>query len=152
MRQCNGAFNLILRHSKRHTPASREAGVDQDRGGSVGLSADLDEARVAETVVLLHVVAGRHNVDVAHAVARAEAPAAVAPAVMAKAPTVEAPRRSGGRSECGGAECCDAGERENGLADHDVLLGLMDFVSASVVGRWNELVHDTMCRADLNGC
>src|SRR3954470_13012833 len=107
---------------KRYTPAFCQAGVDQDRGGSVGLSAALEEARVAETVVLLHVVAGRHNVDVAHGVARAEAPAAVAPAVMAKAPTVETPRRSGGRSECGGAECCDAGERENGLADHDVLL------------------------------
>src|SRR4051812_2533491 len=103
-------------------PLARPEGIKIE-AGSVGLSADLDETRVAEAVVLLHVVAARHDVDVAHSVARAEAPAAVAPAVMAKAPTVEAPRRSGGRSERGGAECCDAGERENGLADHDVLLG-----------------------------
>src|SRR5205814_3135045 len=103
-----GARNQALPNT-RHTPASREAEVDQDRGGSVGLLADLDQTHFAEAVDLLHVVAARHNVDVAHAVAGA-VEAEAAEAVMA--PATLAPCRRGGRSERGGAERGDAGKRE----------------------------------------
>src|SRR5215217_2329737 len=110
-----------------NTPASCEAGVDKVAAGSVRLLADLDQAQLAETVDPFHVVAARHHVDVADAIAGAVEAVTVAPAVMAPAATLEAKRRSGRRSERGSAERGDSGEREHGFAYHDVLLWVPGF-------------------------
>src|ERR1043166_7810600 len=112
---------------------------------SFGLRADADEADFTEAVDALHQVAVRRVADVARSV---EAEAEAAPTGGMR----EAPLRSGGRSESGGADGGDGGEREHGLADHDVLLGcwlLWIAPFAQVVAPATPWVHDTMCQQDL---
>src|SRR5690349_5385404 len=100
--------------ARRTRPLARPG--SRQTSASFGLRADADEADFTEAVDALHQVAVRRVIDVARAV---EAPAeAVAPVVV----MLEAPRRSGGRGEGGGAHGGDGSEREQGLADHDVLL------------------------------